>query len=105
MRRLFKFWLAGFVGGMLCCFWYLLNGGRISLELDSLIVLQNFTFVLWPSSLLLMSLSGQHPLNTLAITSISLFLNGFIYMGIGYFLGKVFRASAPSDDVRPGPAS
>jgi hypothetical protein len=49
-----------------------------------------------------MSLSGQHPLNTLAITSIALFLNGFIYMGFGYFLGKVFRASAPSDDARPG---
>jgi hypothetical protein len=47
-----------------------------------------------------MSLSGQHPISTIVIESISLSINGFIYMGVGYILGKIFRAGTPSDEPR-----
>jgi hypothetical protein len=100
MKRSLKFWLAGFVvGGVLYCFWHLHNGGKIpGLSPGPLLFLEDFTCVLWPSSIILMSVSGQHPLNTLAIVSISLSMNGFIYLGVGYILGKIFRAGARSDE-------
>jgi len=98
MKRSLKSWLAGFaVGSVLSCFWYLHNSGQIPLSPDLLLFLEDLTYLLWPSSLMLMSLSGQHPLSTLAITSISLSLNGLIYMGIGHIFNKVFRTGAPSN--------
>ena len=101
LKRSLKFWLAGFaVGGALCCFWYLHNSGQILLSPDALLFLEPFTYVLWPSSLMLMSLSGQHPISTIVIESISLSINGFIYMGVGYILEKIFRSGAPSDELR-----
>jgi hypothetical protein len=96
LNRFLKFWLAGFaVGGALCCFWYLSNSGKIVLSPDALLFLEPFTYVLWPSSLMLMSLSGQHPISTIVIESISLSINGFIYVGIGCILGKVFQTGHP----------
>lgn len=91
MSRSLKFWLTGFaVGGALWCLWYLHDSGKIPLSPDALLFLEPFTYVLWPSSLMLMSLSGQNPISTLVIVSISLVINGFVYMGGGYILGKVF---------------
>ncbi|MGA2743828.1 MAG: hypothetical protein ABSE44_03945 [Candidatus Sulfotelmatobacter sp.] len=105
MKRSLKFWLAGFaVGGVLYCFWHLHNSGKIpSLSTGPLLFFEDFTYVLWPSSIILMSLSGQHPLNTLAIVSITLSINGFIYMGVGYVLSKIFRAGDRSAGTPPGP--
>jgi len=106
MNRFLKFWLAGFVvGGLLYCFWYLHNSGKIpGLGPGPVLFFEDLTYLLWPSSIMLMSLSGQHPLSTLAIVSISLSVNGFIYMGVAYILGKVFRGEArpPEGPPRPG---
>jgi hypothetical protein len=98
MRRLLeRFWLVGFaVGGLLYCFWYISNSGKIPLDPGTLLFLQTATFILWPSSIMLMGLTGQHPLTTLAIVSISLSINSLIYMLIGYVLRKLFVASTPS---------
>jgi hypothetical protein len=99
LKRFLKFWLAGFsVGGALCCFWYLHNSGKIVLRTDSLLFLEPFTYVLWPSSLMLMSLSSQHPISTIGIESISLSINGFIYMGVGNILSEIFRTGTPPDE-------
>jgi hypothetical protein len=100
MRRLLeRFWLVGFaVGGLLCCFWYMHNNGKIPLDPGALLFIQTVTFILWPPSIMLMALSGQHPMATLVIVSISLSVNGFIYMGAGYILGKIFRVASSSDE-------
>lgn len=100
MRRLLeRFWLVGFaVGGLLYCFWYMNNSGKILLDPGALLFLQTATFILWPSSIMLMSLSGHHPLTTLAIVSISLSVNSLIYMVVGYVLRKVFMGRRPSAD-------
>jgi hypothetical protein len=66
--HLLKFWLGGFaVGGGLYCFWYLHDNGTIPLALNSLLFFDTLSWVLWPSSLMLMSLSGRHPWTTLVI--------------------------------------
>jgi hypothetical protein len=99
LKRFLKFWLAGFaVGVALCCFWYLNNSGKIVLSPDALLFIEPFTYILWLSSLMLMSLSGQHPISTIVIESISLSINGFIYMGVGYIIGEIFRTGTHSDE-------
>src|SRR5258707_8079874 len=99
MKRFLKLWCAGVsVAALLCCFWFLHNSGKILASPDVLLSLEALTYVLWPSSLMLMSLSGQHPLQTLLIVGISLSVNGVIYASIGYGLWKIFRAGVPPDD-------
>jgi hypothetical protein len=101
MRHKLKlFWLFGFlVGTALYCFWHLHNRGELAFsDPDTLLVLQNFTLLLWPSSLMLMSVSGEHPLSTFIIVAISLCSNGFIYLGFGYLVSKLFVDHAPGGD-------
>ncbi len=96
-RFLILFWSAGFsIGALFYCFWYLHNSGKIPLDPGTLLFLNTATTILWPSSLMLMSLSGEHTLSTIAIVGFSLVANGFVYMGAGYVLGKVFRVGTPS---------
>jgi len=95
MRRILRLsWFIGFcVAGLLYCFWFLHNAGKIgSSSSDLLLLIQNVTLVFRPTSVILMSLSGEHPLTAVAIVSVSLFSNGFIYMGVAYVLRKMFRA-------------
>src|ERR1700733_6217680 len=107
MRRLLeRFWLVGFaVGGLLYCFWYISNSGRIPVDPGTLLFLQTVTFILWPSSIMLMGLSGRHPLTTLAIVSTSLSVNSLIYMVVGYVLRKIFGADTRSAGAPPGQGS
>jgi hypothetical protein len=94
MRRFLKLcWLGGFsTGGMLYLAWYLINSGSMGrIAPNSLLSFQTVTLILWPPSIMLMALSGNHPLTTLVVVSISLSVNGLIYMGVGYTLGKILR--------------
>jgi hypothetical protein len=107
-NRLLKFWLTGFaLEGISYCFWYLHDNGTIPLSLSSLLFFDTLSWVLWPSALMLMSLSGQHPWMTLAIVSFSLTVNGFIYMAVGSIITKIFQAIGRSagDPGAAGPPS
>jgi len=91
MKRYLILWCSGaIISGALCVFWHLHNSGTVSFDTSVLMILEPATYVLWPTSLMLMSLSGQHPSSTFAIEAISVVMNGFIYLGVGYILGKVF---------------
>jgi putative effector of murein hydrolase LrgA (UPF0299 family) len=99
-RNLSVFWLAGFLAGaILYCYWHLQNSGKLgSSDPNTLLVLQNFTLLFWPSSLMLMSLSGEHPASTIIIVAISLCSNGFVYVGVGYFVLKFFGSNSRSSN-------
>jgi hypothetical protein len=47
---------------------------------------------------MLMSLSGEHPASTIIIVAISLCSNGFVYLGVGYSLLKLFSSNSRSSD-------
>ena len=98
-RNLRIFWLVGFlVGAVLYSYWHLENSGKLGTsDPDTLLVLQNFTLLFWPSSLMLMSLSGEHLALTIIIVAVSLCSNGFVYVGVGYFVLKFFGNSPSSD--------
>jgi hypothetical protein len=48
---------------------------------------------------MLMSLSGEHRASTIIIVAISLCSNGFVYVGVGYFVLKFFGSNSPSSDL------
>jgi putative effector of murein hydrolase LrgA (UPF0299 family) len=101
MRRNLKiFWLVGFLAGaILYAYWHLQNSGKLGAsDPNTLLILQNFTLLFWPSSLMLMSLSGEHPASTIIIVAISLCSNGFVYLGVGYSVLKFFGSNSPSAD-------
>ncbi|HZS27554.1 MAG TPA: hypothetical protein VFB76_10010, partial [Candidatus Angelobacter sp.] len=82
-------------GGAFCFYWHLNNAGKVGpMGLDANLILQNLTLVLWPSSLMLFSLTGQHLWSTIIIESISVITNGFIYMGVGSVFIKLLRKVA-----------
>jgi hypothetical protein len=88
------FWLIGFfVGSSLCLYWHLHNTGRIGpQDLDANIILENVTYLLWPSSLMLITLTGKERLwSSIILESISVIANGFIYMGIGNLFVALYR--------------
>jgi len=94
MKRALKlFWLIGFfIGGALCLYWNLNNAGKVGpAGLDANMALQNLTLVLWPASLVLLSLTGRHLWSTIIIESISVIANGFIYMGVGNVFIRLFQ--------------
>lgn len=98
-KRCLKYWLAGFtVGGLLCCVWHLLNSGQISLSPGSFLFLEDFTYLLWPSSLMLIPLSSRNPISIIVIESISLVTNGVIYLGVGYIFVKILRTGTSSEE-------
>jgi hypothetical protein len=106
MRRSLKLcWLGGFsVGGVLCLTWYLINSGTIAgIAPESLLVFQTVTFILWPPSIMLMALSGQHPMATLVIVSISLSVNGLFTWGLDTFLAKSSELHHPLTSVSRSP--
>lgn len=92
-RTLRLFWFIGFlIGFALCFYWHLNSAGKVGpAGLDANLVLQNLTLVLWPTSLMLFSLTGRHPWSTIVIESISVIANGFIYMGVGSVFIKLLR--------------
>jgi hypothetical protein len=94
MRRFLKLWCTGAcVAAILFGLWYLHNTGMVpGSSPNTLLSLGTLTYVLWPSSLMPMSLSGKHPLQTLLVVSLSLSVNGFIYAGVGYGLWKVLSS-------------
>ncbi len=95
-RTLKGFWIAGFfVGALFYLCWHLQNGGKLGYsDPDSLLVWQNITMLLWPSSLMLMALTRENSLLTWIVVPISLCLNGFIYMGGGYIVLRFFWGSS-----------
>ena len=100
-RRLTLLCLTGFViGSVLCCYWHLNNAGKVGPSgVDANLSLQNLTYVLWPSSLMLFSLTGEHLWSTIIIESISVIANGFIYMGVGsIFIGLFRKVAANAND-------
>ena len=95
-RTLKGFWIAGFFVGALFYFcWHLQNSGYLGYsDPDALLVWQNITMALWPSSLMLMALTREHSVLTWIVVFISMCLNGFIYMGGGYVVLKLFSGSS-----------
>src|SRR5258707_3073231 len=95
-RPLRLFWLIVFVvGGALWFYWGKHNAGKVGPSgLDANIALQNLSLVLWPSSLMLLPLTGQHLWTTIIVESMSVIANGFIYMGVGSVFIRLFRKVA-----------
>src|ERR1700743_3764794 len=94
MKRFLRWlWLIGFsIGCALCLYWHLNNAGKGGPDgLNANLALQNFTLILWPSSLMLFALTKQHFYFTIVIESISVITNGFIYMGAGSVLIRLLR--------------
>jgi hypothetical protein len=97
-RTLRYWWCAGFfIAWNLYCFWWFYRRGTFGQFADDLQgMYEGLTLALWPSQILLASLKGQSPRLAVVLIAASLVLNGFIYVGIGYVLAKVFgRAAAP----------
>jgi hypothetical protein len=105
-RTLLLSWMTGFIiGAVFYSFWHLHNSGGIGpSDLGSIMLLQGITLILWPTSLALVSVSGQHLGATVVIVLISLSLNGFIYMGCGYVLTKIFRRPKHQGNLPNPPA-
>jgi hypothetical protein len=94
-------WCAGFfVAWILYCFWWFYDAGMIGqLAPDVSGMCRGLTLALWPSSLALVSLNGGFSFLAVIVVAVSLVLNAFLYMGIGYVIAKVF-GRRPT----PGPA-
>jgi hypothetical protein len=91
-RTLRHWWCAGFfVAWDLYSFWWFFNRGTFGqFAPDVPGMFQGVTIGLWPSCVVLAPLSGNFPLVTAIAVAVSLVLNGFIYVGIGYVHSKVF---------------
>jgi hypothetical protein len=93
-RILRIFGAAGFiVAGILDLVWFLKNTGRLGPPDPGFSrSFEKITLILWPSSILLMATDGASTLVTVIGVSISLILNGLIYMAMGYLVLKLVRA-------------
>lgn len=98
MSRTLKYWwCAGFfVAWDLYCFWWFYDRGTFGqFARDVKGLYEGLTLALWPSQVLLAPLTGQSPRLAAIVVATSLVLNGFIYVGIGYVLMKVFGRPLP----------
>ncbi len=91
-RALRYWWSAGFfIAWILYSFWWFYRRGTFGqFAGDVRGMYEGLRLALWPSQILLAPLKGQSPRLAVVLIAASLVLNGFIYVGIGYVLAKVF---------------